>query len=643
MASTDFIVKNGLIVGGSTGTGFITAAGATFSGNVTAGSLSASTLSGDGSALLTNFTLSAGGDIDNVTTSLSALNGTFTLPIELKDTGVSAGSYGSNSSIPTFTVDDDGRLTAAGSATIATTLSTAGDTGSGSVDLLSDIFTIGGTANEIVTVASGTSITISLPDDVTIGNDLTVTGNLTVNGNTTTQNVSTVLVEDPVIKLANGNSADILDIGFYGQYNDGSTKYTGLIRDISHPGGETPYVFFDGTTTDILSANASGAGKPDVANYADVYLGRIGINTSDYNANNRLTIVGDTSAAGSITVKGNGLFVHEQVNGLDDVFRAKFDSGRTGILARYSTDQTNLSLSYDTATDATRISMWAAQNGGQLYVKYATGDNLFVADANSLSAVQIGGGYGDTGVTISTTGNLSADGEIVTHTLKTITTLEVLGNLEIGGGYGDTGVTITSAGSISADGGVYADSFYSKSGGQAIDFNDNISLLGTFTTTGQISGASTLFIDGNSVLRGTVQIDGDTTIGSNRIIFVDDDATAGSVQYNNNTTAYHSTSATIADSASAALIAIPMATYRTAKIIIQAVGIGGSSSHVESSEILMIHDGTSAYTTEYGIIKSGNDIGTYTGFINGTDLELRATNGLGASAAFTVSVQHLMA
>ena len=56
----------------------------------------------------------------------------------------------------------------------------AGDSGTGAVDLDSQTFTLAGTANEIVTSASGQTLTIALPDDVTIGSDLTVTDSLVV-------------------------------------------------------------------------------------------------------------------------------------------------------------------------------------------------------------------------------------------------------------------------------------------------------------------------------------------------------------------------------------------------------------------------------------------------------------------------------
>ena len=77
----------------------------------------------------------------------------------------------------------------------------AGDSGTGAVDLDSQSLTIAGTANEIETSASGQTLTVGLPNNVTVGNNLTVTGNLTVNGTTTTVNSTTTTVDDPVFTL----------------------------------------------------------------------------------------------------------------------------------------------------------------------------------------------------------------------------------------------------------------------------------------------------------------------------------------------------------------------------------------------------------------------------------------------------------
>ena len=116
---------------------------------------------------------------------------------------ITAGSYGSATSIPTFTVDAQGRLTAAGSASITTTLTIDGDSTTQDVSLAADDLKIIGTANEIETAVtkSGTdvSLTIGLPNDVTIGNDLTVLGDLQVTGTTTTNNVETVSTSNGII------------------------------------------------------------------------------------------------------------------------------------------------------------------------------------------------------------------------------------------------------------------------------------------------------------------------------------------------------------------------------------------------------------------------------------------------------------
>lgn len=82
---------------------------------------------------------------------------------------------------------------------------------------------------------------------VYVGGDILVTGNLV------TQNVSSVIVSDPLIYLAGNNyTSDVLDIGFVANYNDGSDRHTGLYRDASDSG---IYKLFYNSTQELSGNN----------------------------------------------------------------------------------------------------------------------------------------------------------------------------------------------------------------------------------------------------------------------------------------------------------------------------------------------------------------------------------------------------
>ena len=115
----------------------------------------------------------------------------------------------------------------------AVDLDVAGDSGTGVIEFASETLTVAGTANEVETAMSGNTLTIGLPTNVTIA------GNLTVAGTQTTVSSTTINVADPLLKLANTNSAaDAVDIGFYGLYDTSGSQdlYSGLFRDASDSG-----------------------------------------------------------------------------------------------------------------------------------------------------------------------------------------------------------------------------------------------------------------------------------------------------------------------------------------------------------------------------------------------------------------------
>ena len=61
--------------------------------------------------------------------------------------------------------------------------------------------------------------------------------------------------------------------------------------------------------------------------------------------------------------------------------------------------------------------------------------------------------------------------------------------------------------------------------------------------------------------------------------------------------------------------------YRTAKYVVQAT----RSTNMESYEVLVTHNGTTAYSTTYGIINSGTSLGTISATISGSNVLLQYT------------------
>jgi hypothetical protein len=131
--------------------------------------------------------------------------------LRIKDGGVdtdaiadSLGVLGTNEFTGSFT----GSFTGDGSGLtgLATTLSTEGDSGTGTIDLQTQILDISGGSN-ITTTAGSQTIEVALNDSISVV-DATVTGDLTVLGTASFQHESNLEVTDRFILLASGSSQE---------------------------------------------------------------------------------------------------------------------------------------------------------------------------------------------------------------------------------------------------------------------------------------------------------------------------------------------------------------------------------------------------------------------------------------------------
>jgi hypothetical protein len=335
------------------------------------------------------------------------------IPLTLGDTAVTAGTYGGATQIPTFVVDSKGRLTSAANVAISTSLSIAGDTGTDTVALNGGTLTFEG-GDGITSAVTNDKASFAVDNTVirtsgsqTISGDLAVTGNLVVSGNTITQDVETMKVEDSLIQLAANNAADAVDIGFFGQYNDGTTKYTALFRDASDAG---KYKLLTGGTTIPSAANSV---DPSTYSTATLVANITGGTVSGLSAD--IAVADGGTGAGSFTT--GGIIMGNGTGALSVLANSTYTL--TGGLAAANTLSSLTVDDYGRVTAATGVAIaidTAAITSGTLaYARGGTGSTSYTT-----GALLVAGATGLTSLANSTytlTGGLAAANTISSLTV----------------------------------------------------------------------------------------------------------------------------------------------------------------------------------------------------------------------------------
>ena len=330
--------------------------------------------SGVSNAITGGETLTFTGD-----TGISTVVGTNSITIDLDDTAVTAGSYGSATAVPTFTVDGQGRLTAAGTASIAASMNIQGDTGTDSIALLSETLDIAGGTGIATAASDGTStITVTLSDTaVTSGNygSTTAIPVLAIDAQGRVTSASTVAVASG-FTLSDGSTTSAIDNG------DTLTVTGGT--------GVTSTVSGDAVT---LAIGQSVATDADVQ-FNDVQVD--GTLTSDDITSTNISVAGNATITGNLTVQGTTTTVNSNTVAIGDNIlvlnsdEAGTPSQNAGLEIERGT-ATNVLVRWNETTDR-----WQFTNDGSTYYniplssEYDLYTSFSVTDGSTSTAITSG-------------------------------------------------------------------------------------------------------------------------------------------------------------------------------------------------------------------------------------------------------------
>jgi len=244
---------------------------------------------------------------------------------------------------------------------------------------LGGTLTIQGTTNEVEVGESSGTITIGLPDDVTVSQNLTVTGNLTVNGTTTTISTTNTVASDTLFELGNGTTGTPAnDSGILIERGDSDNAFIGF--------DESADKFIVGTTT------ATGSSTGDLTITTGTLVANIEATTATLggsdviSTDNTKTLTNKTIDASSNTLSniGNSSLTNSIINFTTDSGNQDIDLGDTITVS--GGEGIDTSQSGDTLTIAAELA--TTSNKG---VASFSADN-FTVTSGAVTVTTIDGG-----------------------------------------------------------------------------------------------------------------------------------------------------------------------------------------------------------------------------------------------------------